>query len=181
MMNDFFHEHLYKRRKRPVDWFLYILIVLVTDVLAAAIFVFSRAYIEGFGRLIGPIGAFGVVYVAYRILMRFSVEFELSYLNGEIDVDKILGQASRKRVITLPVKKFDSFGIFSPQIAEELTQRHFDAQIDARSFDKNATVYYATLKHPRKGLLLVVFEPDNIMVEQIKKDMNPVYFRRSES
>lgn len=172
---DIYHEHLYKRRKRLVDLTAQVGIVTGVLLLAAVAFIAARNYLGFAGRILGFAAAFALAYFGYKLFMTFSKEFELTYYNGEMDVDQILSQTQRKRLITVDVRSFDEFGILTPETKEHLSQRHFDQQVDARSFQRDAVVYYAAMKHKKNGFVLLVFEPDSVILEDIQKRMNGRY------
>ena len=172
---DIFHEPLYKRRKRLTDLLAQIGIVAGVLLLAAVAFIAARKFLGTAGRILGFAAAFALAYFGYKLFMTFSKEFELTYYNGEMDVDQILSQTQRKRLITVDVRSFDDFGILDATAKERLSQRHFDRQVDTRSFQKDAVVYYAAMKHKKQGFVLLVFEPDRVILEDIQKRLGGRY------
>ncbi len=88
-MDDFFSELIVERRPRTIDTLLkaLMIVVLVISVLS--------------GFLLGPIFMivfFAVAIATYFIWPRFKVEYEYSYVNGQIDVAKVFSKQSRKDV-----------------------------------------------------------------------------------
>ena len=166
---DAFHEQLYKRKTRPVDILMRIAIAAIAAGVSCVAFIAARAYLGGIGRIISVLAVAAIVYVAYKIAIRFDVEFEYTYFNGELDIDKIMNQTSRKRIITVQIKTIQEFGRYTPDRKRALEQRDFDTTIDVRSLKSEATVYYAVFKHASQGNCLLMFEPDEITLTEMRK------------
>ena len=49
---------------------------------------------------IGVVLCVAVLYGAYKISQKFDVEFEYTYVNGDLDIDRIFSRNSRKRLRT---------------------------------------------------------------------------------
>lgn len=167
---DFVIEQLYKRKKTVKTAVLQVLTIVAILLLGTASIIGFRMAIPGaLGALIGALLAFAIIYFGYKkVLINFNVEFEYTYLSGEIDIDKIVSQTMRSRLITINAKNFEQFGPYSESVREKLSHRQFDCKVDVTS-NTNATVYYAVLKHPTKGLTLVLFEPEERILEDLKK------------
>ncbi len=166
---DAFHEQLYKRKTRPIDILMRLIIIVITLGLSWLAFIAARAYLEGIGRIISVLAVAVIVYFAYKIAIRFDVEFEYTYFNGELDIDKIMNQTSRKRIITVQIKTIQEFGRYTPDRKRALEERDFDTVIDVRSLKNEATVYYAVFKHSSQGNCLLMFEPDETTLAEMRK------------
>lgn len=68
----------------------------------------------------------GAIYGAYWLISGMSIEYEYILTNGEIDVDKIIAQRKRKRLVTVSAKTFEAFGPYKP---EEHVNRNYDSRI----------------------------------------------------
>ncbi len=112
-MEDRFFEVIVPRRPRPQDTVGKVLLIAGTVLAAAGALLVSRVF---FLLLVGFIVA------DYFIFPRFNVEYEYSYLNGEIDVAAIYSKQSRKNLETITLEnaeciapsgshRLDSFGV----------------------------------------------------------------------
>ena len=163
-------EQSYKQKKTPKSIMLQIIVIISIIILGAAALIGLRILLPGFGgTLIGALLMFAIVYFGYKkILINFNLEYEYTYLDGEIDIDKIASQTIRTHIITINCKNFEQFGIYDNAIKEQLSHRQFDWIINVTSHSENS-IYFAIVKHPKKGLTLVLFEPDNRILEDMQK------------
>ena len=166
---DSFHEQLYKRKTRPVDILMRVIITIAAAALSWTAFIAARAYLGGIGRILSVLAVAAIIFIAYKIAIRFDVEFEYTYFNGEIDIDKIMNQTSRKKVITVQIKSIQEFGRCTQEQKRRLEDREFDTTVDVRSLKSGSTVYYAVFKHPTQGNTLLLFEPDEITLSEMRK------------
>jgi len=177
------YEKIYKRN----DGFLGILkkiglLILILGIAAGVILLGFQLGNPIIGFAAGVI-AIIVIYYGYKLLyMKLDVEFECICLNGEIDIDKIYSKAERKRLITVHAKNFERFGKYEPHTAKKLSEETFATVIKAVS-NTDEVPMYAVLNHSKCGRTLIVFEPDERMVEDVYKcakhlDGNTPYFKR---
>lgn len=72
------------------------------------------------------IGALGLtitallIYVTYIIWGYTSVEYEYSFLNGELSIDKIMGQRKRKTIACYDIKNAE---IVAPSMSDEVVSK----------------------------------------------------------
>ena len=87
-MNDLFQEILVKRKTPAADQLKKAGLILVTVLFGAA------------GLLLTPLGLLPAVIMAgvcMFLFPRFDLEYEYLYVNGDIDIDKIMGKVKRKQ------------------------------------------------------------------------------------
>lgn len=158
---DVFIEHIVKKRPTGLDTAKKISIIILAILVMAACFVFGL-------RFIGPIAimlAIGVCYGGYWLISGMNIEYEYILTNGEIDVDKIIAQRKRKRLVTVHAKTFEAFGPY--HMAEHLN-RNYDSRILACEAENSEGVYYATFRHNVLGHCLLVFNPDDRIIKGVK-------------
>ena len=102
---DVFIEHLVKKRPTGADTAKKIGLVLAVVVILAACILFMPPQFLTLSFLI----LCGACYGAYWLISGMNIEYEYILTNGEIDVDKIIAQRKRKRLITVNVKTFEAF------------------------------------------------------------------------
>jgi hypothetical protein len=158
---DIFIEHLVKKQKTIKDTLLKIAIIGAGFLLA--ITVLSRL------GSVGPILAAVVFYGAYHFITSTNIEYEYSITNGELDIDKIIAQRKRKRILSINCKEFD---ILAP-VNDESYKREFEnvniqKTINAESTIKSNSAYFAVFMHNGVRTRLI-FEPTDKMLNAIKK------------
>lgn len=162
---DVFVEHMVKRRPTGKD----IALMVLYAALAIIIFVFGLFFTPA---LLGPfafIGAFigvAALFGAYYLISNMNIEYEYIVTNGEIDVDKIMAKRRRKRLVTANARTFESFGPYRQQdhAGKEYTSRVYASE----SMDENTT-YYAVFTHAKLGKTLLIFTPDDRVLDALKK------------
>lgn len=99
--NDVFVEYLIKRRRTASDW------ALQAGAVVLALVVVWLSFYAAIMLNIPMIPYFviiAVIYGLYRLWMMFNLEFEYSFTNGDITVDKIIAKRKRKRVVSFDAK-----------------------------------------------------------------------------
>ena len=175
-------EHLYKYRKKPIDYLVQALIFVSTLAAATAAFFIIAVLLPRyevishfFGTFLGIFGILGCVYVGYKLFMKFDIEYEYTYLAGEIDFDKILSKTTRTRLITAKCDTFERFGEYTPEVRESIKNETFNKLFDFTS-NTDATRYYAILNHREFKKTIIIFEPTEEMVSDMKRYMKNVSF-----
>ena len=107
----------------------------------------------------------------YIVISKQNLEFEYTVTNGDIDIDVIMSQRSRKRLASFSVKDLH---MMAP--IEQLDDETFENVIDASAHDSRYDVYFisATIKgiktkilvNPSKKMLdiLKTFRPEKIVI-----------------
>lgn len=164
---DVFLEQLVVKKKTGMD-----ILKIVGLILATIIVVFLAFFVlPRISRIFSTFGVFivvGALYGAWYLITGLNVEYEYILTNGEIDVDKIIAQRKRKRLITVNTRNFSEFGLYRP---EEHTGKSYDATIFACSSLQDPNLYYAVTEHPKYGNCMLVFNPDERIVENAKQFM----------
>lgn len=165
---DILIEQIYRHKNTPAENFkkfgiLFAVLALSTAVMATVRLVAGNA----FAYMIGGIACLVIIYLGAKLYMRYKyIEYEYTYMNGEIDIDKIMSQAFRKRVITVNYKHFREYGDYDEDAKTRLAQRQFDTVVDVSS-NMGTLACYAVVQHPSEGMTLLIFEPN----EKIRADL----------
>lgn len=106
----------------------------------------------------------GVCFGAYYLITSRNLEFEYSVTNGDLTIDKIISRRSRKRVISLDCKLVETIGKYKP---EEHTAKHYDKKFITSIYDDGRNAWCMTLQHPKHGRILVVFSPNERILESV--------------
>lgn len=160
---DTFFEQIVKRRKTMAEkivwglmWFFAILVIVLLLLISPNFGAFS---------MVGILAAFGVGYGTFRYTSGQNVEFEYSVTNGEVDIDKIIAQRKRKRLITIDCKEIEAFGVYDPQ---KHVNTNYDKRMLVCNLDAEKLFYFVT-RYKQLGRVLVVVEPDERILSALKK------------
>ncbi len=162
---DTFKEYMVTRYQDGKDKLkIFALIFLCTLLLFLSIFFIEiLAPVLGFV-IFGILAAFYGVYY-YASIKR--VEYEYIFTNGDLDIDKIMGQRKRKRLATIDVSTLLQFGkITDEKRTEILSSEH--TVIDASDNLGTDEDYYLECKHKNYGMLYVIFTPSDEFAEELK-------------
>ena len=153
-MSDLYIELLVKKKKTSTDTLLKALMIGVTVILFNPI-------------ILLPAIVMGVV--DYFKLPALDLEYEYLYVNGELDIDKIMSKQKRKRVGSYDMKKVE---LVAPRNSHELDsfRNRKDLKVhDYSSMEENAKTFGMVI-NGEKGMELIYFDPN----EAILKDMQRI-------
>jgi hypothetical protein len=112
----------------------------------------------------------GLAYLLWRNKDNYRTEYEYTFTNGDLDVSKVLGNARRKYLTSLPMKNVESAG----RVTDQSFQRYVSMK-DVKKHnwflnrDSNLCYFYFvknSVKH------VIVIEPSDEMVEMAKPYLN---------
>lgn len=155
---DTFFEQIVKVKKTPKERAAVVGIV----VLALAIIVLAFLFVyPPFSLLLAAGAAFG----AYKLISFTSIEYEYIFTNGDLDIDKIVAKASRKRMVSVKCANIERWAKYTPAVRPSTSVKkvHFLCDRD----DPNAIYFVAPTK--AEGLVMVVFAPDERIKGVVEK------------
>ena len=165
-MNDVFIERMVKKQFEMLDILIVAGVVIGVLVLAVIGFVVGF-FILAFPMLTVLIWA-GAVFGGYKLISMQMLEYEYSLTNGFVTVDKILNRSSRKRMTSFECDSCEDIGKFAENEAR-LKTRSFDARVYASRFRDGRDAWYMIVRSGKTGKTLVVFDPDEDLLEAVKK------------
>ena len=127
------------------------------------------------GFLFGAALAAGAGFFTWRSFQNTQVEYEYTFTNGTLDIDKILAKTRRKELLTLEVRKVTDFGEYNGSPEEPSDMTIVDAAGIPRVSDeeegeaKTPVSYYADFPHEEYGNTRHIFTPDEKMLGMIKR------------
>lgn len=166
-MDEVFVEQILKRRVNVSGFLLRILSVFVVligfmSILWLGMLGFTLTILLG--------------YAAYLVWSYTSVEYEYSFLNGELSIDKIMGQRKRKSIADYDIKEAE---VIAPVMSEQVIRASMNAVLkDYSSGSKNGDVY-AMIINNANGKTKVLFEPNEKVIEAMHH-MRPNIVSKSE-
>lgn len=171
-MAEVFKEYLIKQKKSPIDAMMQVGLVLGAIILSIIAFVVG-------GDLIGPIIIVGIVFGAGFLFNKFSREYEYILTNNELDIDVIFNRSSRKRVMTINMKKIDIMAsIKDEKYAAELNKAGLKV-INASENTNEANTYAIITQSEKYGACKILITPDDVMLDHLYKQApNKVFKKR---
>ena len=163
---DIFNEQLIKRKDRPIEKAMKIIITVIACL--AIVLCFAAAIIGVFGALssVFVLVAFGIGAAAYFYLKSLSIEYEYSLTNGELDIDKIMGQSKRKNMYSFILREIEEFGDYSKD-KERLQNREFSFRVSPVNLSDGG-IYYCVVRDSEHGVGLVLLQPNEKMRESMR-------------
>lgn len=162
---DVFLEQIVARKNTGIDVLKKLGIVLAAVVISVFAFLFLPQLVP----VLASLNIFIVVgasFGAWYLITSMNVEYEYILTNGEIDVDKIIARRKRKRLITVNTRQFTAFGPYRPQ---EHANESYASTIMACSSVEDPNTYYAVSDHAKFGKCILIFNPNEKIVENIKQ------------
>ncbi len=140
---DVFLEQMIKRKKTVWD-FIKILLCMVC---VLGIFLLLPAFlmIPGIGTVLFAICVIAI-YLIYRMVCGINLEYEYTFTNGSMDVDKIINAKQRKSMLEINIRKIE--------IAGDRKNPAFASYLEKRSVKK----VYACTHRNAEDLSFVVFQ-----------------------
>jgi len=159
-MSDLYLEELVKRRKTGKDMALRAILMALTAVLVVLAIVTFNILIS--------VPAIAVCIADIFIFPRFNVEWEYQYVNGELDVDRILNKAKRKRIASYDIANAE---LVAPAVSHRLDYYNNNSKLQVKDFTscnpEREKLVYAMIVSSEGETTKVLFEPS----EQMLKDM----------
>lgn len=131
----------------------------------AASFLFVGYIADVLGFVIFAIAA--GFYGCYIFASMKRIEYEYIFTNGDMDVDKIMGQRKRKRLATIDISTLTQFGRITDEKRAEILSSD-NTVIDASDNLQTDNDYYLQCKHKNFGMCYLIFTPSDEFVEELK-------------
>ena len=152
-MDEVFVEQILKRRISISG-----LLLRVLSILIVLLCVLSMMWLGMLGFTLTVL----LAYAAYMLWGYTSIEYEYSFLNGELSVDKIMGQRKRKSVAAYDIKEAE---IIAPVMSEQIIRASMNAVVKDYSSGSNHGMVYAMIINNANGRTKVLFEPNEKVIE----------------
>ena len=152
-MGDFYTEQLIKKQTTMKDVFIKAFLVAIAIVSVFVVLMFPVA-------IIVPIIVIAAVVFLIR---RLDVEYEYLYVNGDLDIDKIMHKAKRKRIFSTNI---DNMELLAPEGNEGINQFRNAKVVDYSSGSADERRYVLVVADNGQVTKLV-FEPNDDIIEGI--------------
>ena len=159
--DDTFVEELVVRRNSIKNLLLEVLIVVAAVVLAGAVWIFLSP--------IFPAMLVILVVAAYLGIKFQGVEFEYSFTNGDLDVDKIMAKRKRVRLVEINQKQVKAMAPYTAEY-ESVTKDYSVSQVIDASSSKNAAGRWFIIYENAEGKdVFLVIQPSKRFREAMQK------------
>lgn len=162
---DNFAEQLVKRQLTKSDRTRNT-ISLIIGIGLSVFFVVTSILTIGSG---GLFSFLGIILAVFSAIMTYinqrnnKIEYEYTFTNGELDIDKIIAQSRRKEMISTQISKFTAFGRYDLSVPEETD----DMTIVYATDNIESHEYYADFQHEEYGETRLIFCPNEKMLNNI--------------
>lgn len=172
-MQDAVVECLVKRKTTilsiVIKW-LVIMFDISLGVLAIFILLFMAGYIAFVFAFVGV--GWGVTWLAFRYT---SVEYEYSYFQGELTVDKIYNKSKRKRIKVVNLAKVERFARVGLNTGDEQSGKNRKC-FDCADGDPDTEDYLISITEEKEMPYTLRFTPSEDMLEVLKKKYSRKFF-----
>lgn len=167
---DIFIEKLVKRQKTSKDTW-----TVVGLILAAIIVVFFIIPMIPIVKNFILFFILAIPFFAYFVIRSRNIEYEYAFTNGELDVDKIIAESRRKKILSIDYKDFE---IAAKLNSDEYTNeyKNIPNRIEAVSSMSSPDVYFAVFENNGKRTILF-FEPDDRMIDAMWRYIPRKFFK----
>lgn len=153
-MNDFYTEQLVKRDTPKWAFPVKILMILLAVLSIGLVVLIPFA-------IIVPV-ALGIL--AFFLFKEMDVEYEYLYINGTLDIDKIMSKSKRKKVFEMSVNDLE---LIAPEGAAELRPYQGIKATDYSSGEMRTKKYEMILVQ-NGNKKRVIFEPNQIIIDGMR-------------
>ncbi|ADU27480.1 hypothetical protein [Ethanoligenens harbinense] len=166
---DTYVECLVKRRTDRVTLALKIGVVLASIALGLGLFFICVAT-----QLLATFGILALllcIWGGWMILRRFELEYEYILTNFDLDIDVIIAQKKRRRLLSLDLRAIEHFAPFDEAHRRQLGEAEVRKRVDASAHDKDGT-WYLIVDSKSGGRTLLLFSPDE-RIQKAVRAANP--------
>ncbi len=153
-MNDVFVEQIISRTMTVKTRFKQMGIIFGILLLNTVVLFF------GVLRAIFPVTLAVSCWFLWTYIGRFNVEFEYSYTNGDLDVDKILNRKVRQHVLSVRVRQFTILAPMTEEFAKEYNSNAIGAHFDASKGERSEGRWFARYTDDAGVDTLLIFNPN---------------------
>ncbi|MBE6024055.1 MAG: hypothetical protein E7231_12735 [Cellulosilyticum sp.] len=161
-MSEVFKEYLIKQKKSSKDVMAQTGLVLGAVILSIIVFIIG-------GDFIGPVLIVGIIFGTGFLFNKFSREYEYILTNNELDIDVIYNRNTRKRVLTVDMKKIEVMASIKDERHTSAINKQGLKVINA-SDNKNEEATYAIITDTEKsGMCKILITPNSTLLNELYK------------
>ena len=161
--DDIFVEEMVVCRKTLVNHLLTVLIVILAAVLAVAVWLFVP--------FISSVLIVLILFGAYLLIKFQYTEYEYSFTNGDLDIDKIQAKRKRTRVLETGHRNIKVMAPYTAEYESETKEYHVTEVIDASSSKNAAGRWFMIVEKSDGKMAFVVIQPSKRLREAMRRYM----------
>ena len=163
-----FNEQVVKRANKPKNMIIKLVSVLIL-IMIPIVFSMLAFAVTAYMFYIGLFLFMGGIYVVWYIITSQRVEFEYSVAGDELEISKVISLRKRKRVCKVPIREIEQLEKGEKSVDGMRFTKSFIAARDIDADDEN---YYAVFNSAAYGKCLLVFSPNEQILEGMKRYLN---------
>lgn len=117
-----------------------------------------------------------VVYGAVYLLKRLSVEYEYSFVNGELSIDKIINKTDRVPLLAFDVKKVEKAGKYN---AASFNTNGAGHVYNFSSADEPDDAVFLRFRNDSEGMTTAIISCPDEFIEKMKPYFNQLVYREA--
>lgn len=154
-MSELYSEWIVKKKSPSWAFAAKVLLIILTVAVTVLAMVMPLLFIA----------AIALGYLTYRLSLSWNLEYEYTYVNGELDIDKIMAKSRRKRCTVLSMEQTE---IVAPEGASQL-DNYKNTPCKTMDFSSGIAenkkyVIYASYNNE---MVKVIFEPNERMLNDM--------------
>lgn len=174
-MSEVFKEYLVKQKKLLKDVIMQMMIIIGCIILSVLVLMLGTRFIGA----LAPLVVAGIIAGAFLLFARFNKEYEYILTNNELDIDVIYNRSSRKRVITVDLKKIDSMASIKDKQYEHELNRPNCKVINASDNAHEANTYAIITQSDKYGACKILITPNDDLLDMLfRQAPNKVHRKR---
>lgn len=164
-----FIEQVVKRKNGSKQLFIKIIsiviLVSIPFIAAALAIALQIQYIM----FIGLFLTLGGIYAVWYVFSCQKVEYEYSVAGNDLDIAKIIALRKRKKICRVPINEIEELTKDESKLNNVRITKSFYAACDVKSTEDN---YYAIFNDPAYGKCVLIFNPNETILEGMKSHLN---------
>lgn len=147
---------------------------LVVSLCMITVIVFVSVFLSTFFGWLVPVAillfALGI-YIAYYMMKNSGIEYEYTFVLGEMRIDRIKGKTKRRKVTVFDVKSIDNMGKYiDPETKKKkIDASKFELVLRAAVNENSEDTYYVVIHDKiRQKPALLLFTPDDKTINMIR-------------
>jgi len=162
-MNDVFIEQLVVQKKTPAIHLKRIGLLLGILLVNLIVLFF------GVLRMIFPVTFALSCWFLWIHLRDFNIEFEYSFTNGDLDIDKIIGRRKREQLVSVRVRKLEILAPMTEEFSREFNSKAIRSRIDASIGETSENRWFARFTDEQGIDTLIIFNPNARLLSAMSK------------
>ena len=112
--------------------------------------------------------AFGVLYYFYSTSV--DLEYEYTFVNGKLDVDKIMNKARRRRLLAFDFNHLEIMAAEKSHLLDSYRQKTCKVYDFTSNNSENADRIYVIYGTDKNEMIKILFEPDEKMLNDMRNN-----------